>query len=107
MAALPPSVHAPKRVVAGLCKELALILSLEMAATDVQACRSLHATRKPVTLRCMVALPPSAYALKRAVAGFGPELAPILSLEMAVEDVQATRRKHATRKPVQYATARR
>ena len=49
----------------------------------------------------MVALPPSAYALKRAVAGFGPELAPILSLEMAAEDVQATRRKHATRKPVQ------
>ena len=43
---------------------------------------------------------PSAHALKRAVAGFGPELAPILSLEMAVEDVQATRRKHATRKPV-------
>ena len=49
----------------------------------------------------MVALPPSAYALKRAVAEFGPELAPILSLEMAAEDVQATRRKHATRKPVQ------
>ena len=49
----------------------------------------------------MVALPPSAYALKRVVAGFGPELAPILSLEMAAEDVQATRRKHATRKPVQ------
>jgi len=54
MAALPPSVHAPKRVVAGLCKELALILSLEMAATDVQAYRSLHATRKPVTVETFV-----------------------------------------------------
>ena len=50
MAAFPPSVHAPKRVVAGFREEPALIPSLEMAATDVQACRSKHATRKPVTV---------------------------------------------------------
>ena len=50
MAALPPSAHAPKRVVAGLEPELAPILSLEMAAWDVQATRGKHATRKPVTV---------------------------------------------------------
>ena len=54
MAAFPPSVHAPKRVVAGFRAELALILSLEMAATDVQACRSKHATRKLVTVETFV-----------------------------------------------------
>ena len=43
---------------------------------------------------------PSAHALKRVVAELGPELAPILRLEMAAWDVQATRGKHATRKPV-------
>ena len=43
---------------------------------------------------------PSAHALKRVVAGLGPELAPILRLEMAAWDVQATHGKHATRKPV-------
>ena len=43
---------------------------------------------------------PSAHALKRVVAGLGPELAPILRLEMAAWDVQATRGKHATHKPV-------
>ena len=48
----------------------------------------------------MVAFPPSAHALKRVVAGFGPELAPILSLEMAAGDVKARQRNHATRKPV-------
>ena len=42
----------------------------------------------------------SAHAPKRVVAGLGPEPAPILSLEMAAWDVQATRGKHATRKPV-------
>ena len=41
------------------------------------------------------------HALKLVVAGFGPELAPILSLEMAAGGVKARRRKHATRKPVQ------
>ena len=50
MAALPPSAHAPKRVVAGLEPELAPILSLEMAAWDVQATRGKHATHKPVTV---------------------------------------------------------
>ena len=50
MAALPPSAHAPKHVVAGLELELAPILSLEMAAWDVQATRGKHATRKPVTV---------------------------------------------------------
>ena len=50
MAALPPSVHAPKRVVAGLEPELVPILSLEMAAWDVQATRGKHATHKPVTV---------------------------------------------------------
>ena len=34
------------------------------------------------------------------VAGLGPELAPILRLEMAAWDVMATRGKHATHKPV-------
>ena len=48
----------------------------------------------------MVAFPPSVHALKRVVAGFGPELAPILSLEMAAGHVKARRRNHATRKPV-------
>ena len=37
--------------------------------------------------RCMEAFRPSADALKRVVAGLGSELAPILSLEMAVGDV--------------------
>ena len=50
MAAFLPSVHAPKRVVAGSREELAPILSLEMAVTDVWACRSKRATRKPVTV---------------------------------------------------------
>ena len=43
---------------------------------------------------------PSAHALKRVVAELGPELAPILRLEMAAWDVQATRGKHAKHKPV-------
>ena len=47
---------------------------------------------------------PSAHALKRVVAGLGSELAPILSLEMAAGDVQATLRKHVTRKPVTVET---
>ena len=54
MAASPPSIDAQKRVVAGFREELALILSLEMAAKDVQACRSKHATRKPVTVETFV-----------------------------------------------------
>ena len=54
MAAFPPTAHALKHAVAGLGPELALILSLEMAATDVQACRSKHATRKPVTVETFV-----------------------------------------------------
>ena len=49
----------------------------------------------------MAAFPPSARALKHAVAGLGPELALILSLGMAAGDVQANRSEHATRKPVQ------
>ena len=52
----------------------------------------------------MAAFRPSAHALKRVVAGLGSELAPILSLEMAAEDVLAHRRKHATRKPVKVET---
>ena len=48
----------------------------------------------------MVAFPPSVHALKRVVAGFGQELAPILSLEMAAGHVKARRRNHAIRKPV-------
>ena len=48
----------------------------------------------------MAALPPSAHARKRVVAGLEPELAPIRSLETVAWDVQATRGKHATRKPV-------
>ena len=48
----------------------------------------------------MAAFPRSAHALKRVVVGLESELAPILSLGMAARDVQATRRKHATRKPV-------
>ena len=47
----------------------------------------------------MAAFPPSAHALKRVVAAFGQELAPILRLNMAAEHVQATSRKHATRNP--------
>ena len=43
---------------------------------------------------------PSADALKRVVVGLGSEPAPILSLNMAARDVWASRRKHATRKPV-------
>ena len=35
----------------------------------------------------MEAFRPSAHALKRVVAGLGSELAPILSLKMAAEDV--------------------
>ena len=48
----------------------------------------------------MAAFPPSAHALKRAVAAFGEELVPILRLNMAAGHVQATWRKHATRNPV-------
>ena len=48
----------------------------------------------------MAAFPPSARALKHAVAGLGPELALILSLGMAAGAVQANRSKHATHKPV-------
>ena len=48
----------------------------------------------------MEAFHPSAHALKRVVAGLGSELAAILSLAMAAGDVWASRRKHATRKPV-------
>ena len=50
MAGLLRSAHAPKRVVAALGPEPAPILSLEMAAWDVQATRGKHATRKPVTV---------------------------------------------------------
>ena len=52
----------------------------------------------------MAAFPPSADALKRVVAGLESELVPILSLEMAAEDVWASRRKHATRKLVKVQT---
>ena len=48
MAAFPPSGHAPKHAVAGLGPELALILSLDIAAGAVQANGNKHATRKPV-----------------------------------------------------------
>ena len=51
MAGFLPSADALKRVVAGLGSELAPILSLEMAAGDVQAYRKKHAIRKPVTVR--------------------------------------------------------
>ena len=54
MAGFPPSARALKRVVAGFRSELAPILSLEMAASDVQANHSKHATRKPVTVRTFV-----------------------------------------------------
>jgi len=74
-------------VVVGFGSELAPILSLEMAASDVQANRSKHATRKPATFRCMAAFPSSTHALKRVVAGTGSERAPILSLGMAAGDV--------------------
>ena len=49
--------------------------------------------------RCMAGFRPSADALKRVVAELGSELALIPSLKMAAGDVQAHRRKHATRKP--------
>ena len=49
----------------------------------------------------MAASLPSVHALKRVVVGLGSERALILSLEMAVKDVWASRRKHATHKPVQ------
>ena len=48
----------------------------------------------------MAAFPPLAHAPKRVVAAFGEELVPILRLNMAAKHVQATWRKHATRKPV-------
>ena len=48
MADFPTSARALKHAVAGLRPELALILSLGMAAGDVQANRSEHATRNPV-----------------------------------------------------------
>ena len=54
MAVFRPSAHALKRVVAGLGSELAPILSLEMAASGVQANHSKHATRKPVTVGTFV-----------------------------------------------------
>ena len=54
MADFPSSVHAQKRVVAGLRSELARILSLNMAAGDVQAYHRKHATRKPVKVRNVV-----------------------------------------------------
>ena len=48
MAAFPPTAHALNHVVAGLGPERVVIPSLGMAAGDVSAIRSLHATRKPV-----------------------------------------------------------
>ena len=48
----------------------------------------------------MAAFLPSAHAPKRAVAAFGEEAAPILRLNMVAGDVQATWKKHATRKLV-------
>ena len=48
MAAFRPSAHALNRVVAGLGPERVVIPSLGMAAGDVSAYRSLHATRNPV-----------------------------------------------------------
>ena len=48
----------------------------------------------------MAAFPPSGHAPKHAVAGLGPGLALILSLDMAAGAVQANGSKHATRKPV-------
>ena len=48
MAAFPTSAHAPKHAVAALGPELALVLSLDMAAGAVQANGSKHATRKAV-----------------------------------------------------------
>ena len=52
----------------------------------------------------MAGFPPSVNALKRVVVGFGSELAPILSLEMAASDVQANRSKHAIHKPAMVGT---
>ena len=54
MVDFPPSAHALKRVVVGLESELAPILSLEMAAGDVQAHHRKHATRKPVKVEAFV-----------------------------------------------------
>ena len=48
MAAFPPTAHALNHAVAGLGPERVVIPSLGMAAGDVTANRSLHATRKPV-----------------------------------------------------------
>ena len=48
MAAFPPTAHALNHAVAGLGPERVVIPSLGMAAGDVQANRSEHATRKPV-----------------------------------------------------------
>ena len=48
MAAFPPTAHALNHAVAGLGPERVVIPSLGMAAGDVSAIRSLHATRKPV-----------------------------------------------------------
>jgi hypothetical protein len=50
----------------------------------------------------MAAFRPSAHALKRAVAAFGQERVPILRLNMAAGDVQATWRKHATLNPAKF-----
>ena len=60
MAAFPSSAHALKHVVAGIGSELALILSLEMAAGDVLEHRRKHATRKPVQVQ--ISLPSCVYA---------------------------------------------
>ena len=57
MADFLPSADALKRVVAGLGSELAPTLSLNMAARDVWAYRSKHATRKPVTVRNFMCKP--------------------------------------------------
>ena len=45
--------------------------------------------------------PLSVHALKLAVAAHRPELAATLRLSMAARIAQATRLRHATRKPVQ------
>ena len=54
MEAFRPSAHALKRVVVELGSELALILSLKMAARHVQAHRRKHATRKLVQVQNFV-----------------------------------------------------
>ena len=48
----------------------------------------------------MVDFRSSVDALKRALVGFGRELARILRLKMAARTVQGRHRKHAIRKPV-------